>query len=154
MSDRRQFLSTLGKALGAGGLLLPVAGQKAAFAMPSDLAKVADIPLVAAKLPPTPEALLMREIRAELRAEYLRQCEGRSLDQYQQAWKATYIRYKAATHLVADKVDPTWADCVALAERIWHALPKESVGGRDTGALSTNGLYLGGCNSAHQAIVA
>ena len=40
MSSRRQFLGTLGKALGAGGLLLPWAG-KGALALPADLGKAA-----------------------------------------------------------------------------------------------------------------
>lgn len=155
MSNRRQFLSTLGKALGAGGLLLPVAGQKAAFAIPSDLAKVADIPLIAAKLPPTPEALLTREIRSELREEYLRQAEGRSHKQYEQAWRAAMYRYKAAARRVEEKPDPTWADCVALAEKLWHGLPKERIAGKDTGALATHSSHWGGsCYYDRDTVVA
>jgi len=44
MSNRRQFVGTLGKALGAVGLLLPWSG-KGALALPADLGKAAS-PLV------------------------------------------------------------------------------------------------------------
>jgi hypothetical protein len=41
--SRRQFFGTLGKALGAGGLLLPWAG-KGPLALPADLGKAATLP--------------------------------------------------------------------------------------------------------------
>jgi len=62
MSNRRQFLGTLGKALGAGGLILPWAG-KGALALPADLGKAAQIPLTAAPMPFSPECLQLRHLR-------------------------------------------------------------------------------------------
>jgi hypothetical protein len=61
MNTRRQFFGTLGKALGAGGLLLPWSG-KGALALPADLGKAAQIPLTAAPMPFSAECLQLREI--------------------------------------------------------------------------------------------
>ena len=67
MSTRRSFLGTLGKALGAGGLLLPWAG-KGALALPADLGKAASLPVTAAPLPFSAECLQLREIKRALAA--------------------------------------------------------------------------------------
>jgi len=58
MSTRRQFLGTLGKALGAVGLILPWAG-KGALALPADLGKAAQLPLTAAPLPFSPTTTIL-----------------------------------------------------------------------------------------------
>src|SRR5260221_9918450 len=72
MTDRRHFLGTLGKALGAGGLLLPWAG-KGALALPADLGAAARLPVMAAGLPFSSEVLQLRQVRRELRHCWLHQ---------------------------------------------------------------------------------
>lgn len=120
MSNRRQFLGTLGKALGASGLLLPWAG-KGALAIP-DLGKAASLPVAAAKLPLSREALLLRNIRRQLHdLRGKEHSKARS-----EEWRALVVdHYRPVAARVAEREEPTFADCVELAEIIWRGLAKE-----------------------------
>jgi hypothetical protein len=122
MSTRRAFLGTLGKLLGAGGVLLPVAG-KGALALPADLGKAAALPVARTPLPVSPQLLQLREIRLELHDIYL--------------WDQSPTRGVSWRHVMQTKHNPvvaeivgrrkaTWADCVEIAEiAMWdlHRLP-------------------------------
>jgi hypothetical protein len=112
MSTRRQFLGTLGKLLGAGGVLLPFAG-KGALALPADLGKAAALPVAPTPLPVSPQLLQLREIRRELHEIYL--------------WDTSDTRGASWRHVMQNKYVPTvaeivgrrnatWADCVEIAE--------------------------------------
>jgi hypothetical protein len=118
MTNRRQFLTTLGKVFGSGGLLLPWAG-KGALALPTDLGKAAQVPVTPAQLPFSREALLLREIRRQLHknqlAEYSRaRCEE---------WRSLMVdHYKPIARKIETRpaATATWTDCVELAEIISH----------------------------------
>ena len=92
MSTRRAFLGTLGKMLGAGGVLLPLAGN-GALALPADLGKAAALPITATPLPISPELARLREIRRELHDIYLWDTsDGRT-----EAWRDVMVnRHKPA----------------------------------------------------------
>ena len=130
MSNRRQFLSTLGKALGAGGLLLPLQG-KGPVALANGLDEAARLPVSAAPMPFSSEALRLREINRALHQLHLTEySEARS-----RKWRSISVDYYGPTvHAIAARTarhNPTWADCVELAEIIWRALPKETRVARD-----------------------
>jgi hypothetical protein len=126
MSNRRQFLGTLGKALGAGGLLLPWAG-KGALALPADsLGKAAQLPVTATSLPFSREALRLREIRQELHAIHLTgrgdlYGEGKNTQEHRyRPWRSLMMEhYRPLAHAIESRPEPTWTDCVELAEIIW-----------------------------------
>jgi hypothetical protein len=122
MSNRRQFLSTLGKALGAGGLLLPLQG-KGAVALAADLGEAARLPVSVAPLPFSKQALHLREInRALHRCHLANHSEAR-----QREWRSLMVdEYGPTAHAIAGREKPTWSDCVELAEIIWRGLPKET----------------------------
>ena len=125
MSNRRQFLSTLAKSLGAGGLLLPSIGN-GALALPLDLGEAARLPLVPAALPVSPEALRLREILAGLHAKYLRSryVEHDPLDHAH--WYLTKRdEYRPLAATIAARPNPTWQDVVEMAEVLWTSLPKQ-----------------------------
>jgi hypothetical protein len=63
--NRRSILGTLGKAFGAGGLLLPFKGQSA-LAMPVDLGPAAKVALKAAPVPISQEGQELRYLRQHL----------------------------------------------------------------------------------------
>jgi hypothetical protein len=109
MSSRRQFLSTLGKALGAGGLLLPWAG-KGALAVPADLGTAAQLPLASVAPPVSSDLLQLREVRRALHECYLRQGE-------QPEWRPLMVdhHHPLAASIVGRR-RPTWADCTEIAE--------------------------------------
>jgi hypothetical protein len=139
MSTRRQFLGTLGKALGAGGVLLPWAG-KGALALPVDLGTAAALPVTATPLRVSAEMLRLRDIRHELHEIYLsmpsdfprlerpdelgNRC-GRS-----KAWREVMRgHYRPTEAQIIGRKNPTWRDCVEIAEvcihtatREWHGL--------------------------------
>ena len=122
MSNRRQFLGTLGKALGAGGLLLPWAG-KGALALPADLGKAAQLPVTATALPFSPEALQLRQIRRELRACYLGQHDYSDNDTYSRAWRDLMRnQYHPLVEQVVRRPAATWTHCVELAEVCWQSM--------------------------------
>ena len=131
MTNRRQFFGTLGKALGASGLLLPWAGR-GALALPADLGKAAQLPVTAASLPFSKEALRLREIRRELHAIHLKgrgdvygEGENTQAHKYDR-WRSLMVEhYCPIAHKITARQAPTWADCVELAEIIWQSLPKE-----------------------------
>jgi hypothetical protein len=119
MSNRRQFLGTLGKTLGFGGLLLPLAG-KGALALPADLGQAAQLPVTAAELPFSKEAVQLRGIRRELRACFLSQ-DTYPEGAYSRAWRSLMrdSYHPLATRVVARPAS-SWADCVELAEICWQ----------------------------------
>jgi hypothetical protein len=117
MSTRRAFLGTLGTLLGAGSVLLPVAG-KGALALPADLGKAAALPMASTPLPVSAEMLRLREIRRELHSIYLKGPEdfpkpkGR-----QQAWRHLMVNHHRPTaEKIIGRRKPTWSDCVEIAE--------------------------------------
>ncbi|HEY7550650.1 MAG TPA: hypothetical protein VH913_14180 [Hyphomicrobiaceae bacterium] len=123
MSSRRQFLSTLGKALGAGGLLLPWSG-KGALALPADLGAAAALPVKTAPLPFSAEALELRRIRRALRAIYMEPGPGPGGPGT--PWYDTIMdEYRPIEQRMAARPVRTWADCVELAEAIWTWWEKE-----------------------------
>ncbi len=120
MSSRRQFLGTLGKALGAGGLLLPWAG-KGALALPADLGKAAQLPVTAAPMPFSSECLQLRQIRRELRACYEGQHDYPSIDAYGMAWRDLMRNhYHPLVEQVVARPPATWTHIVELAEISWQ----------------------------------
>ena len=132
-ASRRAFFSTLGKALGAGGLLLPWAGN-GALALPADLGSAAHLPV--SKVAPTfsAEALRLRELR-----EVMFRVNGKQ----SATWSACTDEYGPLLTAITDRPKPTWQDVVELAEEIWRVLPKEEIpnaNGSDihTGALSVS----------------
>jgi hypothetical protein len=135
MSTRRAFLGTLGKALGAGGLLLPWSG-KGALALPADLGKAAALPVTAAPLMFSPECLQLREIKRALAAlpvncDYLGGFPGAKAPWYD-TMKNEYGPMRA--RLVRRPVR-SWTDCVELAETIWTFWDKEHRDGYYAGPM-------------------
>ena len=122
MSNRRQFLGTLGKALGFGGMLIPIAG-KGALALPPDLGAAAGLPVRAAALPVSREGLQIRELRRVIHAcnEEIPQTHARGL-----RFRALMTDgYRPLAEAIASRPQPTWADCVELAEICWQSMEKE-----------------------------
>jgi hypothetical protein len=123
MSDRRQFLGTLGKALGLGGLLIPIAG-KGALALPADLGKAAGLPVRAAALPISREGLQLRELRRVIHAVHTER-GPRALARAMRHHALMVDDYEPLALSVTAREQPTWADCVELAEICWQGLAKE-----------------------------
>jgi hypothetical protein len=122
MSDRRQFLGTLGKALGFGGLLMPLAG-KGVLALPADLGAAASLPVKAAPLPISPEGLKLRELRRIVHAVHL---ESPSTEARARKYRSLMVKnYRPLADSIAERSEPTWSDCVELAEICWQAMAKE-----------------------------
>lgn len=114
MSTRRQFLGTLGKLLGAGGVLLPVAG-KGALALPADLGKAAALPVVPTSLPVSPELLRLRKVREELHDIYL----WNTSNDRGVAWRNVMRnKHEPLADAIIGRIDknPTWQDCREIAE--------------------------------------
>jgi len=161
MADRRQFLGTLGKALGLGGLLIPISGT-GALALPADLGKAAGVPVRATALPISREGLQLRELRRAVHAVHL----GSQSTHRERLERA--IRYHALmvddygplAMSVTARAQPTWADCVELAEICWQGLAKEwreETDDRDggyTGALSADGNAPRPGRQCQEAIIA
>jgi hypothetical protein len=118
VSTRRAFLGTLGKLLGAGGVLLPVAG-KGALALPADLGKAAALPVVPTPLPVSPQLLQLREIRRELHDIYM---WGGTSEARCAAWRhVMQTRPKPIVAEIVGRRKATWADCVEIAEiALWR----------------------------------
>ena len=116
MSNRRQFLGTLGRVLGSGSLLLPLGG-KGALSL-ANAAEASNVPVTAAPLPFSAEALRLRELRRGLRDCYLNQHTlGES---YNAAWNQLMCRsYVPLEERIVARKDVTWAHCVELAEIVW-----------------------------------
>jgi hypothetical protein len=133
--------------------LLPWAG-KGAIALPTDLGQAARLPVTAAALPFSREGLQLRELRRALhRCHVAENSEARSRE-----WRSLAAdHYRPMAHRIAARPQPTWADCVELAEICWQALDKEMVKeeGRETGALSVRqGDFGPGAYWCREAIVA
>lgn len=122
MSNRRQFLGTLGKALCAGSLLLPWSG-KGALALPTDLGKAAQLPVTPVGMPLSPEFLQLREIRQSLHSVYLRQEEYPSGEAYRVAWRDLMVNHhKPLEAQIIGRHEPTWTDCREIAEICLHSM--------------------------------
>jgi hypothetical protein len=123
MSTRRAFLSTLGKVLGAGGVLLPLAG-KGALALPSELGNAASLPVAPAPLPVSPEMLRLREIRQELHQIYLSHPHDYSSHKAREkAWRDVMRNQHTPTaQQIIGRKKTTWADCVEIAEIALHGM--------------------------------
>jgi hypothetical protein len=120
MSSRRAFLGTLGKALGAGGVLLPLAG-KGALALPAELGKAAALPVMPTPLPVSAEMLRLREIRRELHNIYL--AEYHSYNDRCAAWRDVMRkRHEPTAQQIIGRKKPNWSDCVEIAEVALHRM--------------------------------
>jgi len=143
-ATRRSILLTLGKAIGAGGLLLPGAG-KGALALPAGLGDAAKLPVITASLPFSKEALQLRHIRDALHDISSARDNARS----QREWRPLMIEAHEWERAIWSRPNPTWADCVELAEICWHYMGKaqeKRLNGDweyqvDVGALSTSDNY-------------
>ena len=126
MSTRRHFLGTLGKLLGAGGVLLPVAG-KGALALPTDLGTAAALPVAPTPLPVSADMLRLREIRRELHEIYLwGPHDFPKPKARQQAWRDVMVnRHRPTEGLIIGRKNPTWRDCVEIAEVCMHSVTRE-----------------------------
>jgi hypothetical protein len=119
MSTRRAFLGTLGKLLGAGGVLLPVAG-KGALALPADLGKAAALPVTAAPMPFSADCLQLREIKRALAALPLNSGGAKG------PWyRLMTEEYAPVQQRLCARPVRSWTDCVELAEAIWTCWEKE-----------------------------
>lgn len=123
-SSRRSFL---GKFFGAGSLLLP-AGGSGALALTRDAAKIAETPVTLVGLPFSKEAIHLRAIR-----DHLHSIRGKRGGEWHALMTGDYARMSAA---ITSRAEPTWTDCVELAEDIWHSMAKVE-------ALDADGCYLG-----------
>ena len=122
MSTRRAFLGTLGKALGAGGVLLPWAG-KGALALPADLGKAASLPVMPTPLPISAEMLQLREARRELHNIYLWPNEFRDHEGRNKAWRDVMRhKHEPTAQLILGRKNPTWSDCMEIAEVALHQM--------------------------------
>jgi hypothetical protein len=126
MSTRRQFLGTLAKALGAGGLLLPWSG-KGALALPADLGKAASLPVTAAALPFSAECLQLREIKRALAALPANCDLYRGFPGAKAPWYDTMSNeYHPVYARLTRRPVRSWTDCVELAEAIWAFWEKDN----------------------------
>jgi len=132
MSTRRAFLGTLGKALGAGGVLLPWAG-KGALALPADLGKAAALPVAPTPLPVSAELHHLREVRRELHSIYLSRFEDfrpldhpdefGSRDGRQKAWRDVMVKkHTPLADAIVGRKKTTWQDCAEIAEVALHQM--------------------------------
>jgi hypothetical protein len=122
MTTRRRFLGTLGKALGAGGLLLPWTG-KGALALPADLGKAAELPVAPATPPISSELLQLREVRRALHDCYLRQHDYPSPSAYQQDWFDLFVHSAQPLEWeIVSRRKVTWSDCTEIAEVAMHRM--------------------------------
>ena len=158
MTTRRQFFGTLGKALGAGGLLLPWAG-KGALAFPADLGKAASLPVTAASLPFSAECLQLREIKRALAALPVNCDINRGLPGAKAPWYETMTNeYCPKEARLVRRPVRSWTDCVELAETIWAFWEKEHRDGYCVGPmiakLSTNPRHASIGYHQRDAIVA
>jgi hypothetical protein len=117
MASRRQFLTTLGKALGTSGLLLPLAG-KGALAI-GEMGDIAAVPVAATPLPISPEGMRLRELRRALRART--QARAHVIHQGpDHLWRDLMQgEYKPLSRSVMERPAATWTHCVELAEMAW-----------------------------------
>ena len=100
---------TLGKALGAGGLLLPWAGN-GALALPADLGAAAQLPVAPAVPAISSDLAQLREVRRALHACYLRQGE-------QLEWRPLMVNHhRPLEKSIVGRRKPTWQDCTEIAE--------------------------------------
>jgi hypothetical protein len=130
MSSRRQFLTTLGKALGAGGVLLPLAG-KGTLAI-SEPAKAAQIPVSAAPMPWSPECLELRQLKQRMLKHQVAKYSGhygRDHERACTAWRLLMCDYGDVAETIAARPNPTWRDATELAEIAWHMAHKQRTKG-------------------------
>jgi hypothetical protein len=137
MNTRRAFLCTLGKTLGAGGLLLPWSG-KGALALPSDLGKAASLPVTAAPLPFSAECLQLRDIKRTLAALPANCDLYRGFPGAKAPWYDTMSNeYHPVYARLTRRPVRSWTDCVELAEAIWAFYEKDHRDGYCVGPLTT-----------------
>jgi len=117
MSTRRNFLGTLGKALGAGGLLLPWSGS-GALALPTELGKAAALPVTPTALPVSGQMLRLRDVRRELHGVYLSEPHDRLSSELRgKEWRDLMQReHKPLAAQIVGRRKPTWTDCTEIAE--------------------------------------
>jgi hypothetical protein len=127
MSNRRQFVGTLGKALGAVGLLLPWSG-KGALALPADLDKAEQLSAPSV----SPLVLKIREAIALARAAERADCEIGSDDKEGEAITLALVeqRHEELFALVDQIPDPplSFEDSLIHAEVAHHFADKDGDG--------------------------
>jgi hypothetical protein len=137
MSIRRAFLGTLGKALGAGGLLLPWSG-KGALALLADLGKAGSLPVTAAPLPFSAECLQLREIKRALAALPANCDLYGGLPGAKTPWYDTMANeYHPMYARLTRRLVRSWTDCVELAEAVWAFWGKDHRDGYCVGPMTT-----------------
>lgn len=123
MSTRRQFLGTLAKSLGTGGLLLPLSGGAVSLVEPAKAAALAVRPTA---LPLSADALLLRSLKRDLR-----RCQDDLRDPhtaYSNAdcgrdWRDLMCgQVKPLQARMLARAPASWADCVELAEIAWWGI--------------------------------
>jgi hypothetical protein len=164
-SSRRRFLGTLGKVLGAGGLLLPWAGR-GALALTTDLGKAAQLPVTAAPLPFSADTLRLRDIKRALHALRTNDCrrglrwrfaaEPPYYGDYSARWILMKTQeYNPVQERLAARPVRSWTDCVELAEAIWTFWTKQDpIAGPTTSKLSANSNHAVIGDHQHRMIVA
>jgi hypothetical protein len=120
-SNRRAFLGTLRNALGAGGLLLPLAGNRA-LALPPNLGAAAQVSVKLEASPVSAEGQSLRSIRDALHKVHWAPQTERRTREWQHLMRD---QYKPLADAITARPAPTWADCVELAEIVWQFLEKE-----------------------------
>jgi hypothetical protein len=127
-------LGTLGKALGAGGLVLPWAGR-GALALPADLGQAAHLPLTAAPMPFSADCLQLRDIKRALAA--LPNDSDLGHADCKGPWHRMMTHeYRPAERRLYERPVKTWTDCVELAETIWAFWSKEHEDGYCVGPVT------------------
>lgn len=122
--NRRSLLTTLGKAFGAGGLILS-SGRAGALALPTNLDAAASLPLTTAALPVSPDLIEWRGLVDGQHAFRLRTRARQTLGTHHEYYMRS-LEIRDVSDRIAAREHKTWADCVELAELCWHIMPKEN----------------------------
>lgn len=121
--SRRNLLTTLGKAFGAGGLILS-SGGAGALALPVNLEAAASLPLVPTALPVSAQLIQWRALVDDQHAFRLRNTGRQTLASCQEFYMRSEVIQDVGEQ-IACREHRTWADCVELAEICWRIMPKE-----------------------------
>lgn len=140
--NRRSLLTTLGKAFGAGGLILTT-GRAGALALPANLEAAASLPLTTAALPISPDLIQWRGLVDDLHAFHL-EVKSRYSPALGEEYHARSMVVRGVGDRITAREHTTWADCVELAELCWRSMPKEGeFVGEVTGRLSRDPKEIG-----------
>lgn len=121
--NRRGLLTSLGKAFGAGGLILS-SGRAGALVLPSNLEAAASLPLSSAALPVSADLIELRGLVDDQHAFRLNSRGRQTLGTHHEYYTRS-LEIRDVSDRIAEREHKTWADCVELAELCWHIMPKE-----------------------------